>query len=310
MATDVKVIAVTRSETRRGDPMWTLQTAGGDRINVFDNMLKRRPWSLSGYPMWFEAMESGQTDCWTNTPILVGVTKRGQFLEVESVQSATLFAQPDKTPALADVWTVYGPYWWHTLSLLSAEDTIVFDTETTGVNPELDEAVSIAVQSFAAPQSPPVAYHSLIAPRFPGKLLERNAKGECAHDIHGIHPDDLVGQPPFPVVHSSLWEILQGKNWVCWNTDFDVALLDSLCLRHGLPLIPRNRVVCAMKLLSPLAGKWDEGRAAYRWAKLEEMASAMQLEFPEAHDAAADVKMTIRVMNWAYSQAQSRMHSW
>ena len=36
MLTDMKAIAVTRSETRQGNPMWTLQTAGGDRINVFD----------------------------------------------------------------------------------------------------------------------------------------------------------------------------------------------------------------------------------------------------------------------------------
>ena len=86
-------------------------------------------------------------------------------------------------------------------------------------------------------------------------------------------------------------------------------MLDSLCLRDQLPLIPRNRVVCAMKLLSPLADKWDEGRATYRWAKLEEMASAMQLEFPDAHDAAADVSMTIRVMRWAYTQAQNRIQS-
>ena len=47
-----------------------------------------------------------------------------------------------------------------------------------------------------------------------------------------------------------------------WKNDFDVALLDSLCLRHGLPLIPRKRVVCAMRLHSPLAGKWDAGRSA------------------------------------------------
>ena len=30
-----------------------------------------------------------------------------------------------------------------------------------------------------------------------------------------------------------------------------------------------------MKLLSPLAGKWDAGRSAYRKAKLAEMAQAM-----------------------------------
>ena len=40
MAPEATVIAVTRSTTRWGDPMWTLHTAGGDRINVFDNMLE------------------------------------------------------------------------------------------------------------------------------------------------------------------------------------------------------------------------------------------------------------------------------
>ena len=37
-----------------------------------------------------------------------------------------------------------------------------------------------------------------------------------------------------------------------------------------------------MKLLSPLADKWDEGRATYRWATLEEMARMIKLEFADA----------------------------
>ena len=287
--------------------MWTLQTAGGDRINVFNNMLERPPWDNSGYRAWFEAMESGQTDRWMNSPILVGIAKPGKYLEVFSVQPRVPDAKPDKTPRPADAWELYGSHWWHTLSSLNTEDTIVFDTETTGVNPELDEAVSIAVQSYAAPNSAPVDFHMLIAPRFPEKLLEQNADQKSAYDVHGIHPNDLVGKPSFPDIHGTLWEIVQGKNWVCWNADFDVTLLDSLCIRHYLPLIPRNRLVCAMKLLSPLANKWDEGRAAYRWASLEDMASAIQLEFPDAHDAAADVKMTIQVMRWVYAQALKRM---
>ena len=289
--------------------MWILQTAGGDRINVFDNMLERPPWTSSGYRTWFEAMDSGQTDRWMSAPILVGIARPGKYLEVISVQPATLFAKPDKTPELTDVWALYGPHWWNTLSTLKAEDTIVFDTETTGTNPELDEAVSTAVQSYAAPKGAPVEYHTLIAPRFPEKLLEQNADKKSAYDIHGIHPNDLVGQPPFAVVHSTLWEIMRGTNWVCWNADFDVTLLDSLCLRHHLPLIPRGRVVCAMKLLSPLANKWDEGRGTYRWAKLGDMVERMKLEFEDAHDAAADVKMTIKVMRWAYTQVQNRMRS-
>ena len=215
-------------------------------------------------------------------------------------------AKPDRTPELENVWEVYGPRWWSALHSLGAEDTIVFDTETTGTEENLDEAVSIVVRSYASTSGAPVKYHSLLAPRFPEKLLERNAKGECAYDIHGIHPTDLAGQPPFPVVHQALWEIMWEKNWVCWNTDFDVALLDNLSLRHGLPLIPRKRVVCAMRLLSPLASKWDAGRSAYRKATLAEMASVMGSAFPDAHDAAADVKMTIAVMRWAYSEAHKR----
>ena len=167
--------------------MWTLQTAGGDRINIFNNMLERSPWDNSGYRTWFEAMESGQTDRWMSSPIRVGVAKPGKYLEVFSVQPPAPFAKPDNTPRPADVWELYGPHWWNTLNSLGAEDTIVFDTETTGVNPELDEAVSIAVRSYAALKGAPVEYHTLIAPRFPKKLLDQNAQHECAYDIHGTH---------------------------------------------------------------------------------------------------------------------------
>ena len=46
-------------------------------------------------------------------------------------------------------------------------------------------------------------------------------------------------------------------------------------------------------------------RGAYRWAKLEDMARAMRLEFADAHDAAPDVKATISVMRCADGQTAS-----
>ncbi len=79
MAPEATVIAVTRSTTRRGDPIWTLHTAGGDRINVFDNMLEKQPWENSGYCDWFEAMEIGQTDRWMSSPRLLRVVKEGDI---------------------------------------------------------------------------------------------------------------------------------------------------------------------------------------------------------------------------------------
>ena len=213
--------------------MWILNTAGGDSIYVFDNMLAGRPWNNSSYLKWFEEMENQQEDRWQSFPDSGHRQRDGQISDHHFLADAAAGRQAGQNTGAGEPVEVYGPRWWSALHSLGAEDTIVFDTETTGLETDLDEAVSIAVRSYASPSGAPVKYHSLIAPRFPGKLLERNAKGECAHDIHGIHPADLAGQPPFPEVHQALWEIMWEKNWVCWNTDFDVALLDSLCLRHG-----------------------------------------------------------------------------
>lgn len=41
-----------------------------------------------------------------------------------------------------------------------------------------------------------------------------------------------------------------------------------------------------------------------RWHDLR--AWAMGAAFPDAHDAAADVKMTVAVMRWAYAEAHKR----
>ena len=51
--------------------------------------------------------------------------------------------QAGQNTETGDIWGLYGWHWWNTLYSLGAEETIVFDTETTGTNPELDEAVSI-----------------------------------------------------------------------------------------------------------------------------------------------------------------------
>lgn len=92
----MKVIAVTRCPPPRGDPMRTLQTADGDRVNVFNNMLERRPWENSGYVLWFLDMHPGQTDRWLNAPIMVALAQRGAYAEAVAVQPLPRDAAPDK----------------------------------------------------------------------------------------------------------------------------------------------------------------------------------------------------------------------
>ena len=66
-------------QTKLSRALRTLHTAGGDRINVFDNMLEKQPWENSGYCDWFEAMEIGQTDRWMSSPLLLRVVKEGDI---------------------------------------------------------------------------------------------------------------------------------------------------------------------------------------------------------------------------------------
>ena len=79
MAIDVKVIKVTRSENRYGKPMWILNTAGGDSIYVFDNMLEGHPgtnpgiapgsrrWRTSGRARWASKSKEASSDCVVST---------------------------------------------------------------------------------------------------------------------------------------------------------------------------------------------------------------------------------------------------
>ena len=315
MKVDVLITRVARSTTKNGDPMWLLFTTGGDRLYVFDNQLDKEPWVNSGYRKWFEAMDEGEAQRWETNPIPLVLTRHGKYPSIQHVTRWSEERVPDKfNPPPGGAWQLHGDLWRMVLPRLTRAATVVFDTETTGVDTSTDEIVSVAATMYPNPHAIAAEnmgintrYYTLVKPNNPDKLLWQSAKGTCAYDIHGIHPDNLVGAPTFREIYEDLSAALHGKHWVCWNSDFDVNLLDSLCMRHHLPLIPRSTVWCAMKLLSPMAREWDYGRGQYKWAKLERMAKIAGLDFPDAHNAQADVDMTIKVLTWAAEQVANRM---
>ena len=53
-------------------------------------------------------MESGRTDRWMSSPILVGTAKNGGYLDVFSVEPSESDAKVDKTPEPKDIWELYG----------------------------------------------------------------------------------------------------------------------------------------------------------------------------------------------------------
>ncbi len=198
-------------------------------------------------------------------------------------------------------------------ALLSA-NAVVFDVETTGIQKRWDEIVSFAAKS----PTDAVGTSTFIMPKRPQRLLKQDENGKSAYDINGIHPDDLVGCPTFEDVYPQIRQVLEGKIWVCWNAEFDVEFLDTICDRRGLERIPRAGVSCAMQLLSPLAGLRGQRRGRienvrvsdtaddrYRWQKLSSLAKRMSIDTKKAHDAIADVDITIAVMKWASENLKS-----
>lgn len=128
-----------------------------DRVNVFNNTLWRTRWENSVYRTWFQAMELGETNHWTNSPIMVGIAERGGDMEVVSVQPKAPNAKPDCRAEPTGVWELHRPYWLATLNRLATKDTIFFNTETTDTDAEMDEAVS-----RRGPPTFPLVRHTLL----------------------------------------------------------------------------------------------------------------------------------------------------
>ncbi len=200
------------------------------------------------------------------------------------------------------------------LPALLGSNAVVFDIETTGLNSRWHEIVSLAARS----PTDAVGQSMFIMPKRPKDLLKENKSGKSAYDINGIHPDDLIGSPTFQEAYPKIRQALAGKHWVCWNADFDVNFLDAVCDKRGFERIPRAGASCAMKLLSPLAGLRGQRRGRivsvqvsdtaddrFRWQKLSSLGRRMGIDTSKAHNAIADVDITIAVMKWASENLKS-----
>lgn len=294
-----QIVSIKRSQTKYNDPMWICELNNGQTVFQFTtqkgnpNAPLAKMWIESGYDAILHNMAMNQVDSWQNHPIAVDAKKAGDYWQITRIEPKPAGAKPDHYPK-PDLTlfeeNISLQFGW----LLKSSCTII-DTETTGTNPNTDEIVSIAAISPEYNRFD-VSNCLYIQPQHPEKLLVKNADGISAFDINGIHPDYVADAPTFVQVYDTLRESLQYTHWVCWNADYDVTLLDSLCIRHNLPIIPRLSVTCAMKLLTPLFGEWDTKTGVFKWTKLEYVAHQLGVNTEGAHDAYADVCMTRDVM--------------
>lgn len=180
--------------------------------------------------------------------------------------------------------------WSDTLSELFKEPFVVFDVETTGLDPYFDEIVSFSAALYdPATESISSKMDTLIAPRFPEKLLMKQG-AKSAYEINGIHPNDLVGKPSFENVFEEIANLLKDRVWVCWNIDFDSGFIDASCEQRGYECIQAEGTVCAMRLVT-------RGQRA----RLTTIAESAGISIEGAHNSLNDVIMTLEVLKLAHA---------
>ena len=120
---------------------------------------------------------------------------------------------------------------------------IVLDTETTGLEPELNHRViEIGCVELVNRRATGRSFHRYLNP-------ERDID-DGALAVHGISRTDLDGQPRFGDIVEELLAFLGGAELVIHNAAFDVAFLDAELAR--LPGEPRQ-VASVCQILDTLA---------------------------------------------------------
>ena len=157
---------------------------------------------------------------------------------------------------------------------------VVFDSETTGTDPRVDEIVSLAVARLDGDGVETGRYVRLVRP---SQLIPPEAT-----EVHGIDAVDVADAPRFGEIAGEVLELLDGAVFVAHNASFDLAMLKSELARAGAEYEPTG-IACtldAFRLLEPMA---DDHR-------LGSICARRGIPLDEAHDALGDVLATVELL--------------
>lgn len=156
-------------------------------------------------------------------------------------------------------------------------DIVVFDVETTGLNPEQDEVLQLSIIDGDGN----VLFNSYIKPYF-------HKKWDDAQQIHGISPEDVKNAPyPHEVVNEVEKIFALANIHIAYNGVFDMRFLRRWMIRFS----PKE-YHDVMREFAPIFGEWNEEINDYKWQKLTKCAEYFGYEYM-AHDALEDVKATL-----------------
>lgn len=167
---------------------------------------------------------------------------------------------------------------WAQGLLADVEGTVILDTETTGLGSR-DEVVQIGVLGMDGA----VLLETLVRPvraRMNGKALR----------VHGIREEQLMRERPLNQIEPELVKVLQGKQVIVYNADFDRRMLRQSAMvaecNDLLQMLRPARWVCVMRTYA----------RGGRWKKLSVACWEQRVEVKQAHDALGDCRLVLALL--------------
>ena len=169
-------------------------------------------------------------------------------------------------------------------------NALILDTETTGLDADA-EVVELAVIDCAGT----VLLDTLVRPSGP-------VPAEAAA-IHGITDAMLAAAPTWSEIHARFCDLVEGRQVVIYNHEFDVRVINQTARRYGLQapqgfdlVLEPGSIHCAMQAYAGFYGAWNEEKKSYRWQKLSAAAAQQGVTVTNAHSALGDCLMTLGVV--------------
>ncbi len=161
----------------------------------------------------------------------------------------------------------------------------IIDTETTGVEVELDRVVQVATVRLETDGTLTMSAHMVN----PGVPIPPEATA-----IHGIGDDRVVEQPTFRQVWPALSDRIYGAVLCAYNARFDIGILAAECRRNRINWQPPDRVIDPLVIFRRELPHTLTGAYAHY----------LGLALEGAHDALNDCRATMAVLKEQIQRAQ------
>lgn len=153
---------------------------------------------------------------------------------------------------------------------------IVIDIETTGLDPDIDEILQIALCN----QDGQILLSTYCRP-------ENIMSWPEAERINRISPQDVIDAPFFKQIIPQVLEIINQAEYVyAYNIDFEAGFL----FKYGIEIDKWG--ADPMIEFAEIYGEWSDYFWDYKWQKLTTACRYFDIKIDNAHDAAADAKAT------------------